>query len=1048
MVRLLFDLYICVLMSELQTAEKIQSEVLTSFLNDFLKKYDDIDIRKAYEVYQEVERKINSIDYNEDWQYIMLYYIRQALIDKKLFDYTYFVKAAASVLYKYIVEENLGNPIFCKGVSSFIMFRKRNGSLVPYLKYKIHDAIKNANKNNVEIDFDKIDLYLHNSYFYKIKIQDASSGVSIIVPVNVVHALVVNALAEDNQYVDVAYSYLSYTVDKLFNLLSNTEERSNVKLKYVIKHGVRKRYNINDIIYRIRFASVGLELPYDEAEWVQILLAGIPEVVEFEDYKNGVIMNAKKEVVKTYKVSYFAARIMLTFIYEEVFGWNIVKHGYDNGQKLNEMYRRAFIEYIKRMVSSGRLDERLSRYDLNKLAAYIDYKYDMQFTILGISTLYDRYFLHDFINDTKVRLEAPQFFWMRVAMGQFINEGDNVDINELASELFLAYVERRFCSSTPTLFNSGTKRPQLSSCYVYYVDDSIESIMEMGIAKASYLSKWAGGLGGSWTQVRGLGAIIKGTGGRSNGVIPFLKIHNDMLVAVNQGGKRNGSGAVYLEVWHSDIYSFIELRRNTGDERRRTHDTNTAVWIPDLFMKRVLNREHWTLFHSNEVSDLHHLYGQEFEKRYLEYEELAEKGVIYGKRVEAIDLWRNILRMLYETGHPWITFKDACNYGNPQDHVGVIHSSNLCTEITLNTSNDEVAVCNLGSVVLDTHVDDNGVINEDLLARTIKIAIRALDNVIDINFYPIPEAERSNKLHRPIGLGVMGLHYALYKAGIPYDSDEATQFGEKLIETVSYYAHYYSVLLSKEKGAYSTFEGSKWSKGWLPCDYINILEEKRGLPTGINGISCNQDRWKELRRLIKMYGIRNSNVMAIAPTATIANIMGTSPSTEPLFTNLYVKSNFSGDFVIWNHYLEDYLRKHNLWQDNVIKLIVYYDGDIEKALKGLVDEDTFSYFCTMFKTAFQVSQFRLIEQAAYRQKWIDQSQSLNIFYSGNSLKELSEIYLYAWQRGLKTTYYLRTIGASRIEKSTVHKSEIAPEQNETYLQPACRLDDPNCESCQ
>jgi len=1012
-----------------------------SFLNDFLKNYDDLDIKKAYEIYNEIEKRINNISV-EDWYYKVLYHIRTCLIERKLFDISYFVIASARVLNKYIVQVNLASPIFHQGVSNFIMFQKRNGAIMPYMSYKIHDAIEKANKNKINIDYQFVIDYINGNYFSKLNIYDTSNGVGLIVPVNVIHALVVSALSEKKEYHEVAYQYLGYTIDKVVEISNINEEHQNVKLKYVIKNGFKKRYNINDIIYRIRFAFQDLDLPYTEEEWVQILLAGLPEAIDYEDYKVGVVMNAKKEVAKTHKISYFAARLMLTFIYEETFGWNIIKHGYDNSAKLNDMYRKAFIEYIKRMVNNGRLDRRLLRYDLGKLASYIDYKYDLSFTILGISTLYDRYLLHDYVGGKPVRLEAPQFFWMRVAMGQFLNEDESVDINYLASELFLAYVERRFCSSTPTLFNSGTHRPQLSSCYVYYVDDSIESIMEMGIAKASYLSKWAGGLGGSWTRVRGLGAMIKGTGGRSHGVIPFLKIHNDMLVAVNQGGKRNGSGAVYLEVWHSDIYAFIELRRNTGDERRRTHDTNTAIWIPDLFMKRVMNREKWTLFHSNEVPDLHERYGDEFEKRYIEYEKMAEKGLIYGKTVEAIDLWRNILRMLYETGHPWITFKDACNIGNPQSHVGVIHSSNLCTEITLNTSNDEVAVCNLGSVVLDTHIDEKGQLNEELLARTIKIAIRALDNVIDINFYPIKEAENSNKRHRPIGLGVMGLHYAMYKAGIPYDSEEAIHFSEKLIENVSYYAHYYSMELAREKGPYSTFEGSKWSKGWIPCDYINDIETYRAQKTDLNGISCISKRWSELRELISKYGLRNSNVMAIAPTATISNIMGTSPSTEPLFSNLYVKSNLSGDFIIWNYYLEDYLNKFNLWNDYVIKRIIYYDGDLFKALEGITDSETYNYLCNMFKTSFQVSQFRLIDQAAYRQKWIDQSQSTNIFYSGNSLKELSDIYFHAWRRGLKTTYYLRTLGASRIEKSTVYSSEVQ------FTPPACSLDNPDCEACQ
>jgi ribonucleoside-diphosphate reductase alpha chain len=582
--------------------------------------------------------------------------------------------------------------------------------------------------------------------------------------------------------------------------------------------------------------------------------------------------------------------------------------------------------------------------------------------------------------------------------------------------IYRMYRTRRFCSSTPTLFNSGTLHTQLSSCYLYKVDDSIESIMQRGIADNAYLSKWAGGLGGSWTSVRGTGGYIKGTNGESQGVIPFLKLHNDQLVAVNQGGKRRGSGCAYLEIWHNDIEDFLELRVNTGDERRRTHDLNTANWIPDLFMKRFEARQHWTLFRSNEVPELHDLYGSAFEKRYVEYEKMAEEGKIWGKRIEALDLWKKMLKSIFETGHPWVTFKDPCNVRSPQDHVGVIHSSNLCTEITLNTSADETAVCNLGSVILENHLDDAGGIDHVKLRETIRTAVRALDNVIDINFYPTESARTANTRHRPIGLGVMGLANCLYRKGIPFASREAVEFNDEIMEAVAYYAYEASSDLAAERGTYQTYKGSKWDRGLLPQDTLDLLAKERGMEIDVP--RGGKMDWTNLREKIKKNGMRNSNVIAIAPTATISNIMGSTPCIEPMFTNLYTKSNLGGQFIVLNPYLVRDLKKRGLWTDDIQAQIKYMNGELESI------EEIPADLKRKYATAFAIDPAFIIDAAARRQKWIDQSQSVNLWFGGAEIAPLSLMYRSAWRKGLKTTYYLRTKSASNIEQAT---SEVKKE---------------------
>ena len=761
-----------------------------------------------------------------------------------------------------------------------------------------------------------------------------------------------------------------------------------------------------DLRLRIEFAMIGLDLSLDKDTIETELRRSLYPEMKRADLQKTIILNAKSMIEKDADFAKFAARILLSYIYEEVLDWDIVKDGVSG---LKEAHRIGFKTYLKRAVEIDRLNPDLLKFDIEAISQSLDPSADLNFDYLGIQTLYDRYLIVDKVAKVKRRLEVPQFFWMRVSMGLFIRE--EVNKEQKVSDLYNLYKSRRFCSSTPTLFNSGTLHSQLSSCYLYKVDDTIESIMHRGIADNAFLSKWAGGLGGSWTAVRGTGGFIKGTNGESQGVIPFLKLHNDQLVAVNQGGKRRGSGCAYLETWHNDILDFLELRKNTGDDRRRTHDMNTANWIPDLFMKRMEARGNWTLFRSNEVSDLHDLYGKAFEDRYSEYEAQAERGEIFGERMPAIDLWKAMLRMIFETGHPWITYKDPCNIRSPQDHAGVIHSSNLCTEITLNTSADETAVCNLGSVVLDSHLDKDGNLDHEKLRETIRIAVRALDNVIDINFYPTDSAKTANTRHRPIGLGIMGLQNALYKKNIAFASQAAVEFNDEFMEAIAYYAYEASSDLAEEFGTYSSYKGSKWDRGIMPQDSIDLLEQERGIEIKVP--RAGKMDWKPLRERIAKQGMRNSNVLAIAPTATISNIMGTTPCIEPTYKNLFVKSNLSGDFIVLNNSLVKDLKAEGLWNQDMVDQLKYFDGELD-SIENIPD-----HLREKYKTAFTIDYQYFIDAASRRQKWIDQAQSVNLFLPEPDIKVLSHMYRDAWHKGLKTTYYLRTLGASNIEKATV-----------------------------
>jgi ribonucleoside-diphosphate reductase alpha chain len=709
-------------------------------------------------------------------------------------------------------------------------------------------------------------------------------------------------------------------------------------------------------------------------------------------------------------------------------------------------YAEYFPAFVARGIALERLDPELARFDLARLAAALKPERDLQFQFLGLQTLYDRYFLHE----QGTRFELPQAFFMRVAMGLALRE---IDREGRAIEFYDLLSSFDFMASTPTLFNSGTTRPQLSSCFLTTVPDDLDGIFK-SVKDNALLAKYSGGLGNDWTRVRGLGAHIKGTNGESQGVVPFLKVANDTAIAVNQGGKRKGAVCAYLETWHVDIEEFLDLRKNTGDDRRRTHDMNTANWVPDLFMERVEADGSWTLFSPDEVPELHDLYGAAFREAYEKREAEADAGRIkVFKRIRAVELWRRMLTMLFETGHPWVTFKDPCNIRSPQQHAGVVHSSNLCTEITLNTSNDEVAVCNLGSVNLANHVTAAG-LDHAQVARTVKTAMRMLDNVVDINFYTIPEARRSNLRHRPVGLGLMGFQDALQALRLPYASKEAADFADASMEAISFHAISASVDLAAERGRYPSFEGSLWSKGILPIDSLRLLDEARGREVEVDRTSRLD--WDSLRQRVMATGMRNSNCMAIAPTATISNICGVAQSIEPAYQNLYVKSNMSGDFTLVNAALVHDLKARGLWDEVMVSDLKYFDGSLGQIDR--VPDD----LKALYATAFEMDASWLIEAAARRQKWIDQAQSLNLYIANPSGKKLDNLYRLAWRRGLKTTYYLRSRSATHVEKSTLKGTDgklnavsatvsasAAPILIPTDVsEKACLIDDPSCEACQ
>ncbi|WP_267256420.1 ribonucleoside-diphosphate reductase subunit alpha [Coxiella endosymbiont of Ornithodoros maritimus] len=752
--------------------------------------------------------------------------------------------------------------------------------------------------------------------------------------------------------------------------------------------------------------------------------------VALKDVYKGLVMTVRTLVENEPNYTYVTARLLLHDLYREVLnGLNLPQDLMH--EDIARYYPEAFKNFIRHGIETEHLHPNLQTFDLNYLAQALKPKRDQQFTYLSLQTLYDRYLIHH----QQVRIELPQVFFMRVAMGLAQSEGEAR--NERAVEFYNVLSSFDFMSSTPTLFNSGTVFPQLSSCFLTTVPDSLDGIYS-ALKDNALLSKYAGGLGNDWTPVRALGAYIKGTNGKSLGVVPFLNVADATAIAVNQGGKRKGAVCAYLETWHMDIEEFLDLRKNTGDDRRRTHDMNTANWIPDLFMKRVFEDGQWTLFSPDEVPNLHDKFGETFETTYVAYEEKAHRGEIRSKTISAISLWRKILSMLFETGHPWVTFKDPCNIRSPQQHVGVIHSSNLCTEITLNTSREEIAVCNLGSINLVNHMKD-GKLDTEKLARTTKTAIRMLDNVIDINYYSVPQARTSNLKHRPIGLGLMGFQDALYLQNIPYASEAAVQFADQSMETISYYAIQASMELAKERGPYQTFRGSLWSQNVLPIDSIQLLKRSRG-----KYFEQNTDQtldWNALRKQVVAHGMRNSNVMAIAPTATISNICGISQSIEPTYQNLFVKSNLSGEFTVINPYLVSELKSRQLWDNVMVHDLKYYNGSVQKIDRIPAE------LKKLYATAFEIEPRWLVEAASRRQKWIDQAQSLNLYMAEPSGKKLDVLYRMAWLRGLKTTYYLRSMGATGTEKATIHDTTLNAVTGKNNPN-SCTIDNSDCEACQ
>ena len=862
----------------------------------------------------------------------------------------------------------------------------------------------------------------------------------------------------------VARDYVLYREERARLRADKREDQSvsepEVAIQVVLEDGRRQKLDVDRMRTLVNEACMGLE-DVDAERIIGEAMTNMYDGISERDVSTSLLITARTLVEEEPNYTYVTSRLLLDDLRSEALRFLTVGASGNfkaTQSEMIELYPATLKAFIKRGIELELLSPELGRFDLAELGAALKPEHDLNFTYLGLQTLYDRYFIHS----DEIRFELPQVFFMRVAMGLALEE-DNP--NARAIEFYNLLSSFDYMSSTPTLFNAGTLRSQLSSCFLTTVPDNLEGIYG-AIRDNAMLSKWAGGLGNDWTPVRALGSYIKGTNGKSQGVVPFLKVVNDTAVAVNQGGKRKGAVCAYLETWHLDIEEFLELRKNTGDDRRRTHDMTTANWIPDLFMKRVTQDADWTLFSPSDAKDLHDLYGSAFEKHYEALEEQTRTGELkLFKRVKAQDLWRKMLSMLFETGHPWITFKDVCNARSPQQHVGVVHSSNLCTEITLNTSDEEIAVCNLGSVNLPQHIE-NGELNLKKLKKTVRTAVRMLDNVIDINYYSVPQARTSNMRHRPVGLGVMGFQDALYKLRLPYSSSEAVAFADNSMEAISYYAIDASCRLAKERGAYASFSGSLWSRGVLPIDSLKLLRQERG-EEYLDADYSSTLNWDKLRNKVQINGMRNSNVMAIAPTATIANITGVSQSIEPTYQNLYVKSNLSGEFTVVNPFMVHDLKSAGLWDKVMVNDLKYYDGSLRNI------ERVPAELKNLYATAFEVEPRWLVDAASRRQKWIDQAQSLNLYMSEASGRKLDITYRMAWLRGLKTTYYLRALSATSAEKSTLDRgtlnavtsgsegdATIAPaatvglgDDSITHGGPAevplaCSIDDPDCEACQ
>lgn len=889
------------------------------------------------------------------------------------------------------------------------IIKKRNGEMVPFELDKIENAVKKAFVSVTRDEKAAVSKHIAELVSKELELE-AITREGYVPSVEHTQDLVEKHIMGAG-FFDVAKAYIIYryerTKERAVEKQETLEKVEEGGLYITKRSGSRQRFDIAKVKRSVEYAITGYEKDINVDQIVNQVKLEVFEGMSTKEITKAIIMTVRSLIEQDPAYSYVASRLVLAQINEDLLG-NALDY-----TKIEEQYRGVFIDGINKGVSLGLLDTRMSNFDLNRLSQALVRSRDELFMYLGSQTLYERYLVRDVEGDGKI-IEHVQGFWMRVAMGIALAEKE-LDRTTRAIEFYEAMSTLRFVPSSPTLFHAGTKHPQLSSCYLNTVGDSLESIFKV-YADNAQLSKWAGGIGTNWTSVRASGSLVKKSGIKSNGIIPFLKIANDVTVAINRSGRRRGATCAYLENWHYDVEEFLELRKNTGDDRRRTHDMDTALWISDLFMKRAQTDGEWTLFSPDEVPELSETYGSTFEKHYTRYEALAEEGKIkVFKKMRARELWQKMITMLYETGHPWITWKDPSNIRSPQDHVGVVHNSNLCTEITLNNSEEETAVCNLGSLNFQ-RLMVAGKFDVDLVAATTRTAIRMLDNVIDVNYYPTVEAERSNFRHRPIGLGLMGFHDALYMMNINFDSDEAVRFADESMELISYHAILSSADLARERGAYSSFKGSKWDRGIFPVDTLALLERERGSETSVS--KEGRLDWTPVRNAVRQYGMRNSNTMAMAPTATISNIVGSVPTIEPIYKNIYVKSNMNGEFIVVNPYLVADLKALNLWDFEMIGALKYNDGsvkDIPSIPAHLKDK---------YKEVFQIDPSWLIKSAAHRGKWVDQSQSLNIYFAGTSGRELAGIYEYAWTQGLKTTYYLRSLGASQVEKSTVNAAEF------------------------
>jgi ribonucleoside-diphosphate reductase alpha chain len=898
------------------------------------------------------------------------------------------------------------------------IIKKRNGEMVPFDVDKIEKAINKAFISTIREEKPEIAKHIAELVAKELELE-AITKEGYTPSVEHTQDLVEKHLMSAG-FFDVAKAYIIYRYER-------SKEREEEKLEALEKveegglfitkkNGKKERFSIEKVKKTVERVVHGYEKDVDVMQVVNQVKLEIYEGMPTTEITKALVMTLRSMIERDPAYSYVASRMVLSQINQDLLGDSL------NYNAIEVQYRDSFVNGIKKGVERGLLDARMVNFDLDRLSKSLVRERDDLFMYLGTQTLYERYLVRDVEGNGKI-IEHIQGFWMRIAMGIALAEKE-LERTSKAIEFYEVMSTLRFVPSSPTLFHAGTKHPQLSSCYLNTVGDSLESIFKV-YADNAQLSKWAGGIGTNWTSVRASGSLVKRSGIKSNGTVPFLKIANDVTVAINRSGRRRGATCVYLENWHYDIDEFLELRKNTGDDRRRTHDMDTALWISDLFMKRAQADLEWTLFSPDEVPELPETYGDIFEKHYARYEALAKEGKIkVYKTIKARDLWRKMITMLYETGHPWITFKDPSNLRSPQDHVGVVHNSNLCTEITLNNSLDETAVCNLGSLNYQ-RLMRGGKFDVDLVASTVRVAMRMLDNVIDVNYYPTVEAERSNMRHRPVGLGIMGFHDALYMMNINFDSDEAVTFADESMELISYHAILSSSELARERGAYSTFKGSKWDRGIFPVDTIALLEKSRGseIPVRKGG----KLDWSSVRASVKEYGMRNSNCMAMAPTATISNIVGSVPCIEPIYKNIYVKSNMNGEFIIINPYLVSDLKALNLWDFEMIGLLKYNDGSV-KDIPSIP-----SHLKDKYKEVFQIDPSWILKSAAYRGKWVDQSQSLNIYFAGTSGRELASVYEYAWSLGLKTTYYLRSLGASQVEKSTVNASEYGSTHKRTQV---------------